>query len=675
MVYQAGGAVMPDYEITSPSGQKFVVTAPEGATQEQVMAYAQQQFASQPPPPPGKRFADNVRAINKPQTWGQAAKNVAQGVAEAATGITGGFAGDVAGLGTLAADVATFGQFDLDPAGVRDRVRAATTYTPSDPNNLTSKMLQYPGTVFQDVGNSLANTGVVKSIPYAEHVVRAVPMGVATAMGAKASLPSQFSAKTPALVNGRSTQQTVKVDVPDKYVPPTIKGATPEDRAKAYVGSRTNLDWTTLPPAFRQKLSDIAAQAGKLENLDATAVERAAVLSGLDIPIKGTRGQITRDPIQQRNEQLVKATEAGKELRDIDIAQNKALLDNLDVLRGKTGGKASGDIETGRSVQDALRARKNREQVNVSKLYKEAEAAGEMQGPVNIDRLVEYLKNHDDPSQVAYAMSRLKQLGAIKEEATGGISVSTNRTLTLAELEGIRRAAGAAGKNGGTAGHYAKELKNVLDEVTEGVGGEKYQAARAARKALGDEFERQAAVARLVKNKGMTTDRAVALEDTWHKTVLSGSLEDLQKVRKSLGNSPNGTQAWADIQAATIDYIKARATGGKLGLKNEAGDLNTTWSGLRRAVDEIGPDKMREIFGEVGAKKIDNIVESSQLLKTEAPTGVKGSPTVDKFLSLLDRIPGVGSTASGVVQAGRKIKEMGQAGREVRKAQTSPLDD
>lgn len=38
---------MPDYEITSPDGKTFIVTAPEGATQEQVLSYAKQQFEAQ----------------------------------------------------------------------------------------------------------------------------------------------------------------------------------------------------------------------------------------------------------------------------------------------------------------------------------------------------------------------------------------------------------------------------------------------------------------------------------------------------------------------------------------------------------------------------------------------------------------------------------------------------
>lgn len=41
---------MPTYDITSPDGKTFEVTAPEGATQDQVLAYAKQQFSAQPSP-------------------------------------------------------------------------------------------------------------------------------------------------------------------------------------------------------------------------------------------------------------------------------------------------------------------------------------------------------------------------------------------------------------------------------------------------------------------------------------------------------------------------------------------------------------------------------------------------------------------------------------------------
>lgn len=40
---------MPNYIVTSPTGQKFQITAPDGATQEQILAYAQQQFSKTTP--------------------------------------------------------------------------------------------------------------------------------------------------------------------------------------------------------------------------------------------------------------------------------------------------------------------------------------------------------------------------------------------------------------------------------------------------------------------------------------------------------------------------------------------------------------------------------------------------------------------------------------------------
>lgn len=41
---------MPDYNITTPDGQKYKVTAPDGATQEQVLSYAQQHHETQSAP-------------------------------------------------------------------------------------------------------------------------------------------------------------------------------------------------------------------------------------------------------------------------------------------------------------------------------------------------------------------------------------------------------------------------------------------------------------------------------------------------------------------------------------------------------------------------------------------------------------------------------------------------
>lgn len=48
---------MGDFEVTAPNGKKFIVTAPEGASQDEVLAYAQSQFASAQPEKPAPSTA------------------------------------------------------------------------------------------------------------------------------------------------------------------------------------------------------------------------------------------------------------------------------------------------------------------------------------------------------------------------------------------------------------------------------------------------------------------------------------------------------------------------------------------------------------------------------------------------------------------------------------------
>lgn len=98
---------MAKYIITSPSGETFEVTAPEDATEEQVLAYAQEQFKVKPEP--------------KALTAGRGAGLVARGMAAPVIGAVGGglAAGPVGAIaGSLivpAADLVTAGYNALAP--------------------------------------------------------------------------------------------------------------------------------------------------------------------------------------------------------------------------------------------------------------------------------------------------------------------------------------------------------------------------------------------------------------------------------------------------------------------------------------------------------------------------------------------------------------------------------
>jgi hypothetical protein len=98
---------MAKYQITSPNGEKFEITAPDDATEEQILAYAKEQFNAKPEP--------------KELTAGRGAGLVARGMASpvigaAAGGALGGPVGAVAGsLAVPAADLLTAGYNALAP--------------------------------------------------------------------------------------------------------------------------------------------------------------------------------------------------------------------------------------------------------------------------------------------------------------------------------------------------------------------------------------------------------------------------------------------------------------------------------------------------------------------------------------------------------------------------------
>ena len=101
---------MPKFEITAPDGRLFEVTAPEGASQAEVLAYAQQNFG-QPPK----------------TSIGQKALGVGEAALTAGTGVIGQLAGNVAGVGKelLTGD---FGKGTAEKTA--QQVQQALTYQP-----------------------------------------------------------------------------------------------------------------------------------------------------------------------------------------------------------------------------------------------------------------------------------------------------------------------------------------------------------------------------------------------------------------------------------------------------------------------------------------------------------------------------------------------------------------
>lgn len=562
-------------------------------------------------------------------------------------------ASDATGMPSIGAAVNTATQM-LAPIGVAKGLKAAKVR--ADGNRSTSR-----------VDTPVATGEVAQAAPAATTAQRPAGLESVRPTDAEYVAPDLVLEQSAKPVQNKPAQQPVDPKV--------------EARAKEYVGS-IGVDWAALPREIQATLTEVAKDARGFEGLDNAAIARQLQLQSLPKPIPATRGQITRDPVQLRNEGNVSATKAGEPIREIYLDQNQAILENLEILKGRVANKqkpAETPEQVGLSVQDqALREKLKLSKANVSAKYKAAEEAGELQGKVSPARLIKTIRNSPDVSHFGWVETWLNQNKVIQKTDSGTI---TNK-LSLKQMEDLRQAAVARAMDGGTEGFYAGKLIQAIDATTEGAGGKLYKEARAARRAQAMEFEETGAIARLVENKSRT-DRATALEDTWRKTVIGGSIQDLRSVKRSLLTGGDrktrsaGKRAWRDIKAQTIQHIQNEAT--KSVALNERGQANVTPAAMKRAIDSIGKEKLDEIFGFGTSAQMYRLLEATRTVKTVPPAGHQGSSTASNVLALLERglgrVPVVGDVATGTIRAGVQLKQMGEAGRISRQAQRSPLQD
>lgn len=225
----------------------------------------------------------------QPNTWGQAIKNVAQAAGQFGTGMVGGAAGDVAGLGALAYDItanAVMHPFSgaqpsayADPAAVKERVANALTYRPDNPDSLSSKIVSAPGKMIGGASDYLKNTvtdiGGKGSNPYLGDVAGGIPLALASYLGLKAGAAPTFNAKP----YGGAARMAVPEAVPGTPAAPAPV-ATPEQLA---IKNATDINLKLQPSTVGNKAGNVAEGmsgraplARKLSMENAPAVNAAA---------------------------------------------------------------------------------------------------------------------------------------------------------------------------------------------------------------------------------------------------------------------------------------------------------------------------------------------------------------------------------------------------------------
>lgn len=466
-------------------------------------------------------------------------------------------------------------------------------------------------------------------------------------------------------------------------------------KAKDYALS-VKLDWDSLGDSTRAKLTQIAQDGGDLTKLSPDAVARESRLQSLDVPVPATRGQLERNPATMRREANVAGTDGGKPINDTYLAANQALLDNLDVLKGKVSGTgktaatATNLEQAGSSVQGAARGKAQFVKKQVDELYKTARAT-EPDAQASLTPVTDLLQSNPEIQHLGWVQSWLDKAAKLKQKqavAAGDPAAAEGPVAmthaSLAELADLRSQALAISRTGGKEGLYAGNVARAIDTAMEDVpaGADAWKAANQAFRKYKTEFTDQGAVADLVDNASRT-DRATALESTV-KTVTNGSLEDVRNIKRSLltgGDATTrtaGKQAWRDLRSQVVQQIKDDATKSPSIMADGADNLQV--GALKRSIDKIGPDKLNELFGPGTARQLDNILKAAIDVKTMPAAGPPvGSTTMQNVLTFLekglDKVPIVGGPAVDILKGAAQIKKIGAGAREAKRATTTPLNE
>lgn len=369
------------------------------------------------------------------------------------------------------------------------------------------------------------------------------------------------------------------------------------------------------------------------------AVTRTQMAQQLRVPVPLSKGQAERDLAQQQFEiETPKiAPELGKPLVEAQAKRNDAILQNFDAFVDATGKETFGLRATGKVVTDALVKQANEAKKKVNEAYTLAREKGETEQPVPYAPLTEYIQNQTPTvrAKIAPILDVVnEQLAKNDPKNTGQISINA--------LEDIYQLINKNFEPNTPAANYGREMRNLINTMTEGQGGKLYQEARKLRQNYAQRFENIGAVDRLLRTKPNSDDRLVAFEDVFNKSIINGSLDDVKNLGYALKKGgPEGQQALRELQGQTIEYLKDRVT--QSIDVDSFGNPVVSPAKFKSAVRELDQDgKLDYLFGKKGAQEIRDLMETTILVNAPlkgAPNYSNSASAIIRGLDMINRSP------------------------------------
>jgi hypothetical protein len=334
--------------------------------------------------------------------------------------------------------------------------------------------------------------------------------------------------------------------------------------------------------------------------------------------------------------------ELGKQYGAFKTGQKQDILNQFERMTEEVGGTI--DRSTPRAVGTVIdKALVKQYQDKIKKVdaaYQAARDSGETKQIVDTTKLEQWLTEN---APEAISVPQIQTIGARLD----ALKRATNNQISIDDLENIYKSAGNLAEGNPSAARFMGQVKGVINEMTEGAGGDLYRAARTERKQLAKQFEDVDRVDKLLSTKAGKTDRKVALDDVYNHIVVDGSLEEMRTVTSLLKKTPEGQQAYKELQGYTLQRMK------DLLLKQGEETDNIRLNNFNNFVTQLDrEDKLGYMFGKAGRDRLLDLKQSISDVMVKEPGAVNYPNTAGAVLRGLEalqklpfKIPGAQTAA------------------------------
>lgn len=614
---------MPDYNVTAPDGKQYKVTAPEGATQDQIIAYAQSQHAANVLP--SNVYQSYSSGSMSPENRAQLESDVKQGLIQLPQGaqlnapapqpqdntpaylkvvlnaIPGGqlLAQSPQAVGAMEAGVllvpnmvlGTVGQIAGSVQGITGSILNGTfgTYEGSNQaagvaeNTMQSAMIQ-PQTKFgqqytQQIGEAMGP--LAAAAPFTQE------LGI-IGQSAKAALPevAQYvgQIKNPKAIATNEAMAAPRPISPEAPPVQQIAAQAAPEVAAPVAQETTAPVYQYKAPAFESLPKDVIDQIKK-NKPDVTPEEASRHIEAatLPIPMKMSEGQGLQDPVIISNEKNMRGVK--EEYARLYNEQNDQLKGNLEVAKERAAPDVQhlNQADAGQFLIDSVKNIVKSDKEKVNQAYEDLAAANGGKLPIDgkafADNAISTLKDEDRFDYLPQVIVK-----KLEDYSSGKKTMNFNLFENLrTDLAAEMRKADRAGD--GTTKYALSKVRDSLESLP--VTGEAEHLkpladrARESAKSVFAKRDSDPAYAAVFDDEAKAGSYSPLADTFINKYIIKAPRAHLEQLASKLSSDMEAKQT---IASSLIDHLNSSA-----GIDTRTGSGNFTQAGYNKALTNVAP--------------------------------------------------------------------------------------